>query len=259
MKGITEMRTAVFSKRNLKELLRDPLSYIFCLGFPIVMLLIMTIINKSIPPQANMTVFRIDNLSGGIAVFGLSFVMLFAALLLSQDRTGAFLTRLYASPMKAHEFIGGYYLPIVLLAVLQSLVTFTASFIIAAAEKVEMNVGRTFLALLSLIPTAVMFIGFGLLFGSIFNSNAAPGICSIIISAAGILGGIWMDVESIGGGLQKVCLALPFYHSVRAARSIMAGASDKLGTDLLIVGAYTLAALLLSIAAFRKNMKSDSK
>ena len=47
------------------------------------MLLIMTVVNKSIPPEAGMTVFRIDNLSGGIAVFGLSFVMLFAALLLS--------------------------------------------------------------------------------------------------------------------------------------------------------------------------------
>lgn len=253
------MRTVVFSKRNLKELLRDPLSYIFCLGFPIVMLLIMTVINHSIPAEANMTVFRIDNLSGGIAVFGLSFVMLFSALLLSQDRTSAFLTRLYASPMKAWEFIGGYYLPIILLALIQTFITFTSSFIIAAAEDVEMNVGRALLALVSLIPTAVMFIGFGLLFGSLFNSSAAPGICSIIISAAGILGGIWMDVESIGGGLQKVCLALPFYHSVRAARNIMAGSTADLGTDMLIVGAYTFAALVLSVIVFRRNMARDSK
>ncbi|MGN0603889.1 MAG: ABC transporter permease [Oscillospiraceae bacterium] len=253
------MRTAVFSKRNLKELLRDPLSYIFCLGFPIVMLLIMTVVNNSIPPEAGMTVFRIDNLSGGIAVFGLSFVMLFAALLLSQDRTGAFLTRLYASPMKAWEFIGGYYLPIILLSVIQSVITFAASFIIAAAEDVSMNAVRVLLALLSLIPTAVMFIGFGLLFGSVFNSNAAPGLCSIIISAAGMLGGIWMDVESIGGGLRNVCLALPFYHSVRAVRSIMAGSTDNLGTDMLVVAAYTLGAVLISIIAFRKNMVKDNK
>ncbi len=253
------MRTAVFSKRNLKELLRDPLSYIFCLGFPIVMLLIMTVVNNSIPPEAGMTVFRINNLSGGIAVFGLSFVMLFAALLLSQDRTGAFLTRLYASPMKAWEFIGGYYLPIILLSVIQSVITFAASFIIAAAEDVSMNAVRVLLALLSLIPTAVMFIGFGLLFGSVFNSNAAPGLCSIIISAAGMLGGIWMDVESIGGGLRNVCLALPFYHSVRAVRSIMAGSTDNLGTDMLVVAAYTLGAVLISIIAFRKNMVKDNK
>ena len=253
------MRTVVFSKRNLKELLRDPLSYIFCLGFPIVMLLIMTVVNSSIPPEAGMTVFRIDNLSGGIAVFGLSFVMLFAALLLSQDRTGAFLTRLYASPMKAWEFIGGYYLPIILLSVIQSVIAFAASFVIAAAEDVQMNVGRVLLALLSLIPTAVMFIGFGLFFGSVMGSNAAPGLCSIIISAAGMLGGIWMDVESIGGGLRSVCLALPFYHSVRAVRSIMAGSTANLGTDMLIVLAYTLGAVIISVIAFRKNMVKDNR
>lgn len=253
------MRTIVFSGRNLKELLRDPLSYIFCLGFPIVMLLIMTVVNSSIPPEAGMTIFRIDNLSGGIAVFGLSFVMLFAALLLSQDRTGAFLTRLYASPMKAWEFIGGYYLPIILLSVIQSVIAFAASFVIAAAEDVQMNVGRVLLALLSLVPTAVMFIGFGLFFGSVFNSNAAPGLCSIIISAAGMLGGIWMDVESIGGGLKNVCLALPFYHSVRAVRSIMAGSTANLGTDMLIVAAYTLGAVIISIIAFRKNMVKDNR
>lgn len=253
------MRMTVFSGRNLKELLRDPLSYIFCLGFPIVMLLIMTVVNSSIPPEAGMTVFRIDNLSGGIAVFGLSFVMLFAALLLSQDRTGAFLTRLYASPMKAWEFIGGYYLPIILLSVIQSVITFGASFIIAAAEDVQLNIGRVLLANLSLIPTAVMFIGFGLLFGSVFNSNAAPGLCSIIISAAGMLGGIWMDVESIGGGLKNVCLVLPFYHSVRAVRSIMSGSTANLGTDMLIVMAYTLAAVIISIIAFRKNMVKDNR
>ena len=95
------MRIKAFVERNIKELLRDPLSYLFCLGFPVVMLVLMTIINKSIPPQANMTVFRIDNLCAGITVFGLTFLMLFATLLTSKDRTSSFLMRLYASPMTA--------------------------------------------------------------------------------------------------------------------------------------------------------------
>jgi ABC-2 type transport system permease protein len=250
------MRTLVFAKRNLTELLRDPLSYIFCLGFPAVMLLIMTVINKSIPAEAGLTVFRIDNLSGGIAVFGLSFIMLFSALLLSQDRTSAFLTRLYASPMKAAEFIGGYYLPVLLLAVLQSVITFALSFAAAAEENVDMNVVRTLLGVLCLIPTAVMFAGFGFLFGSLLSASAAPGLCSVIISAAGILGGIWMDMESIGGGLRRVCLALPFYRSVRAVRSVMNG-GDNIGADMLVVCVYMLAALVLSAAAFRRNMAKN--
>ncbi len=253
------MRIVTFSKRNIKELLRDPLSYIFCLGFPIAMLIIMTVINNSIPKEANMTIFRIDNLSHGIAVFGLSFIMLFAALLLSKDRKSAFLTRLYASPMKAGEFIGGYYLPLLLLAAAQILISYTASLIIGAADGVTLNTGRFFLSALTLLLPAVMFIGFGLLFGSLFSENSAPGLCSAVISGAGILGGIWMDVESIGGGLKGVCEALPFYHAVRAARNIYAGSTDDLAADLLITGIYTAAAVIFSILAFSNNMTRDNK
>lgn len=251
------MRMLVFGKRNLKELVRDPLSYIFCLGFPIVMLLIFTVINDSIQSEAKPDIFRIDRMSGGIAVFGLTFVMLFSALLLSQDRTTAFLTRLYASPMKAWEFIGGYYLPILLLSVSQAVITFGASFIIAAGESISMSIGRAFLAILCLIPTAVMFTGFGLLFGCLFGTNAAPGLCSVIISAAGILGGVWLDVDALDGGFRNVCLALPFYHSVRAVQSVMTGNSDNFAADMLVVCAYMLAAFLLSAAAFRRNMNKN--
>ena len=102
-------RSLVFARRNLKELLRDPLSYIFCLGFPIVMLLVMTAINSMIP-VGTMDLFNIKKLAPGIAVFALSFVMLFATLSISKDRTGAFLTRLFASPMRSYEFILGYIL-----------------------------------------------------------------------------------------------------------------------------------------------------
>lgn len=60
-------RIIAFSRRNFKEILRDPLSYILCLGFPLIMLVIMTLVNESIPAEAGMVIFRIDYLSGGIA------------------------------------------------------------------------------------------------------------------------------------------------------------------------------------------------
>ena len=70
-------RTMVFAKRNLIEVYRDPLSWIFCIAFPIVMLIIMSIVNSAIPKEAGNTLFRIDNLAGGIAIFGQMFVMLY--------------------------------------------------------------------------------------------------------------------------------------------------------------------------------------
>ena len=57
-----------------------------------------------------MTIFRIDNLAGGIAVFGQMFVMLFTAIGLAKDRESSFLVRLYSSPMKSIDFLAGYLL-----------------------------------------------------------------------------------------------------------------------------------------------------
>ena len=109
-------RMMVFSKRNFIEMSRDVLSYIFCVAFPIAMLIIMSVVNSSIPKQAGVTMFRIDNLAGGIAVFGQTFVMLFTAIGVAKDKSGSFLTRLYATPMKARDFVYGYIIPMLLVA-----------------------------------------------------------------------------------------------------------------------------------------------
>ena len=53
-------RILAYSDRNRKELLRDPLSYVFCLAFPLVMLVVMTLVDTSIPRESGMTVFHIQ-------------------------------------------------------------------------------------------------------------------------------------------------------------------------------------------------------
>ena len=246
-----------FSSRNFKEIIRDPLSYIFCLGFPLVMLVIMSIINDTIPPEAGMTLFRIDNLSGGVAVFGLSFVMLFTTLSVSKDRSGAFLTRLYASPMTSGDFIAGYMLPCLLLAVLQSVITFAASLIVNVIVGGTMSIGGSLLAVLVLIPGAVFFISAGLLFGSLFSEKSAPGLCSVIISLASLLGGVWFDCEAAGGIVFDVCKVLPFFHFVKAARMATAMQTDGIGIHLLISLAYAVVFTVLAAVVFRSKMKAD--
>lgn len=250
-------RTFAFSLRNLKELLREPLSYIFCLGFPLVMLVVMTMINDSIPKQAHMTIFRIDNLSGGIAVFGLTFLMLFVCLTVSKDRSGAFLMRLYATPMTSGNFILGYILPTFLLAIVQMVVTFVVSLIIAQIKGIELGIGGLLLSIVTLVPTVIIFISLGLLFGTLFNDKAAPGICSVIISLASFLGGIWFDVDGVGGALKKICDILPFVHSVKTARLTTALQFDDFFTHFIITIVYAVAITALSIIVFKNKMKAD--
>lgn len=250
-------KISAFSARNFKEIIRDPLSYIFCLGFPLVMLCVMTLVNDSIPPETGMTIFRIDNLAGGIAVFGLTFVMLFTCLSVAKDRSGAFLVRLYATPMTSGNFILGYVLPTSLLAVLQILITLAASFIVSLITGIELNPLGLLLTLLSLLPAVIMMISFGLLFGTLFSEKAAPGLCSIVISLASFLGGVWFDAESLGGVMLKICEVLPFYHAVKAARMASALSFDGYLPHLLITLAYAAAITASSVIVFKHKMKAD--
>ncbi len=250
-------RITAFSKRNIKEILRDPLSYIFCLGFPLVMLVIMTLVNESIPPETGMVIFRIDNLSSGIAVFGLTFVMLFICLSVAKDRSGAFLVRLYATPMRSGDFILGYMLPMIVLSAAQILITFAVSLVVSLITGVELSVGGLLLAFVTLLPSAVMMAGFGLLFGSLLGEKAAPGLCSIVISLASFLGGVWFDPDGTGGVLLTICKVLPFYHSVHAARQAAALSFDGYAVHLLITVAYAAAVTLASVLVFKAKMKAD--
>lgn len=250
-----------FALRNGKEILRDPLSYIFCLGFPLVMLVIMTLVNSSIPPEANMTIFRIDNLAGGVAVFGQTFVMLFTAISVAKDRSSTFLMRMYATPMKARDFIAGYLVPMLVIALAQAVLIVLCSLPVSWITGNPLTLGGVALSLVPLIPSALLFIGFGLLFGTLLNEKSAPGICSIIISLGSFLGSIWFDAEATGGVLLSISRCLPFYYctkSVRAAIQLNLDSSAFLFPLLITLGSALLICLLAGLV-FRLKMKSDLK
>ena len=94
-------RMLSFANRTMKEILRDPLTMAFGLGFPVVLLLLLSLIQANIPVE----MFELTHLTPGITVFGLSFMTLFSAQLISKDRTSSLLTRLYTTPLKATDFI----------------------------------------------------------------------------------------------------------------------------------------------------------
>lgn len=252
MKKIT-----AFAKRNFLEIIRDPLSYIFCVGFPLVMLIVMTIINDSIPAEAHMTVFRIDNLSCGIAVFALMFTMLFTCLTVSKDRSGSFLVRLYTTPMNSGDFIFGYVIPTLALGIIQIVFTFAASWVISLITGVKLDIAGMLLAIITLIPTAVMLLSLGMLFGTLFSEKSAPGVCSIIISLGSFLGSVFFDAESTGGVMLKICEILPFFHAVKAARLAVGLNFEEYGLHLMITVAYAVIITLAATLAFRQKMRAD--
>lgn len=114
------MKLMAISSRTAKEILRDPLNLFFGLGFPVILLLLLSAIQANAPVE----LFALNRLTPGIAVFGLSFMTLFAATLLSRDRESALLQRLYTTPLKASDFIFGYALPLLPMALVQTVICY---------------------------------------------------------------------------------------------------------------------------------------
>ncbi|MHB1628635.1 MAG: ABC transporter permease [Bacilli bacterium] len=243
------MRAFPFVSRNLKELVRDPMMIIFSIGFPVILLLLLSAIQSNAP----ISLFAISKLAPGIAVFGLSFISLFSGMLIAKDRCSSFLMRLYASPLCAPDYILGYILPLLPIAVIQSVICFVLSFFLGLS--VTMNV---LLALAVLIPTSVLFIGIGLLMGTLVNDKAVGGIASIVINLSGWLSGTWFSLSLVGSTFKTISDALPFARAVNATRAAIAGNYAAILPNLLWVIGYTMLVLVISIVMFRKKMQSDN-
>ena len=254
-----------FFKRNLKEILRDPIIYIFCLGFPVAMFLLFFIINKF--SGGNTPTFEMPSLLPGLIVFSYSFVMLTLSLSVSKDRQSFFLKRLYSSPMKAFDFIIGYFLVGIIIGIMQTLVCILTGLIISLASKTGyVPLINLLLLTISELPILITNIFLGILLGTIFNDKTAPGICSISISVSGILGGCWMPLESMGG-FETVCRFLPFYPSVYIGRIITnaTNAFNSLytfdsvaGLGLIPIIVFMGLSVVLTIICFKNSMVSDN-
>lgn len=241
------MRIRTFAKRNAKEILRDPLTLFFGIGFPLVLLLLLTLIQSNIP----VPLFELNSLTPGVTVFGLSFITLFSALIVSRDRGDAFLVRLYTTPMTAADFILGYTLPMLPLSLLQTTVCYLAAFCLGLAPSVGV-----LWALLFVLPISFFYIALGLLFGSILTDKQVGGICgALLTNLSAWLSGIWFDLELVGGFFKKFAELLPFVHAVELERAALAGDFSAALVHLPWVLGYAAVIFLAAVLLFLKQMK----
>ena len=241
------MRTITFATRNTKEMLRDPLTLAFGLGFPIVLILLLSAIQANIPVK----LFEIESLAPGITVFGLAFMSLFSATLISKDRNSSFLQRLYTTPLSPVDFILGYTLPIIPLSIAQSIICYIAAIVLG----LEITVNILY-AIIFIIPISILYIALGLLCGSVLTDKQVGGICgALLTNLSAWLSGIWFDLELVGGAFKKIAYALPFVHAVDMQRAILAGDFSGIFPHLWWVLGYAIALLFLAVLMFLRQMK----
>lgn len=244
------MKTLAFASRNAKEILRDPLNLAFGIGFPLAILFLLSIIQSNVP----VSLFEIENLVPGIAVFGFSFISTFSGMLIAKDRSTSFLMRLFSSPLTGANFILGYTLPLLPFAIVQSAICFIAAFFLGLT--ISVNVLIVFIVL---IPTSILFIGIGLLAGSLLTDKQVGGICgALLTNLAAWLSGAWFDLNLVGGTFKQVAYALPFVHAVDAGKSALAGNYNGIFPHLWWVIGYATVISILAVLIFSKRMNSDA-
>jgi ABC-2 type transport system permease protein len=243
------MKMLTFASRTAKEILRDPLTLFFGLGFPLVLILLLSAIQANIP----VSLFEIGHLTPGITVFGLSFMTLFSATLIAKDRASSLLRRLYTTPLTPMDFILGYTLPILPIAVAQSVICYLAALLLGLEATVYILP-----AILFILPVSVLFIALGLLFGSILTDKQVGGICgALLTNLSAWLSGIWFDLELVGGVFRKVAYALPFVHAVELERAVLAGNLGGILPHLWWVLGYAAAAMAAAVWLFLRQMKRE--
>jgi ABC-2 type transport system permease protein len=238
-----------FAKRNTKELLRDPLTLFFGVGFPLVLLLLLSAIQANIP----VPLFEIQHLTPGVTVFGLSFMTLFSANIIAKDRGSSLLQRLYTTPLTPTDFILGYLLPLLPIAVLQSVVCYACAMLLGL--DFSLNI---LYAVLCIVPISLLYIAMGLLFGSILSDKQVGGICgALLTNLSAWLSGIWFDLDLVGGAFKKIAYALPFVHAVDMERAVAAGDFSGMFPHLWWVLGYAVILFVLAVLLFLRQMKKQ--
>ena len=243
------MRMLTFAKRCAKEILRDPISLFFGLGFPLILLALLSAIQANIPAS----LYEIDTLAPGITVFGLSFMTLFSATLIAKDRESAFLQRLYTTPLTGLDFILGYMLPILPIAIAQA--TLCYLFAIPLGLTISVNI---LYAILGILPMAIFNIALGLLCGSVLNVKQVGGICgALLTNLSAWFSGVWFDLNLVGGMFQKIANLLPFVHAAELEKALFGSNWDVAANHLLPVAGYGLLITAVAVWCFLRQMKKQ--
>ncbi|MBO5287249.1 MAG: ABC transporter permease [Clostridia bacterium] len=243
------MRMMTFAKRCTKEVLRDPINLIFGLGFPLVLLLLLSAIQANIP----VSLFEIDTLTPGITVFGLSFMTLFSATLVAKDRESAFLQRLYTTPLTGFDFILGYMLPLLPIALGQTAICY----LVAIPLGLTLSVNIIY-SVIGIIPMAVFNIALGLLCGSILGVKQVSGICgALLTNISAWLSGVWFDLKLVGGFFEKIANLLPFVHAVEMEKALFSKDFELVATHILPILLYSVTITVIAVLCFLRQMKKQ--
>ena len=240
------MRALTFAQRNRKEILRDPMTLLFGMILPLLMLWLFSMMAENMP----FDLFTLDKLTPAIIVFSFSFITLFSGMLIGRDKSSSFLMRIFASPMTATDYLIGYAVPLLPVAIIQIAACYATAVFLGMPVTAD-----AILAFIVVLVISLLYIGFGLFFGTFFTDRQVGAMFAIFVNVTSWLSGTWFELDMIGGTFKTVAYLLPFAHAVDASRAAFAGDYAAIVAPMLWVTAYTVVIFGIAVWGFRKKMR----
>lgn len=240
------MRSIHLARRNALEMLRDPLSLGIAVALPLVLLFTLEALGGTSTPYLTATL-----LTPGIVLFGFVMVMFSSAMILARDRETSLLARLLTAPVRSRDFVAGYSLPYVVIALVQGAV------LLAVGALLGLEVAGSFATVvLVLALMAVFYVALGLIFGALLTVAQTSGAYAVVLILT-IFGGAWFDLNEIGGVFLTIGDLLPFKHALDATRAVLADGAGigDVASDIVWVAGYAVMATVLAVVTFQRRTR----
>ncbi len=196
----------------------------------------------------------LDFIGPGIIVFGILIMIPTSARIIVHDKEKGFMSRLLTTPARPVDFISGYFLCLLVIAIAQIIL-----FMVLARLLGMDIVGNAGLAFLIFFLTALCSIGIGMIVGSLSKTeNQAEPLCWILSMPLAMLSGCWFSIDMLPSYLRNIAFAFPYAHTIEAARGVLSrGAGlEAIGVEFLFLAGWAAGAFILGIILFGRTMRT---
>jgi len=196
----------------------------------------------------------IDFMGPGIIVFGLLILIPTSARIMVRDKEKGFLSRLLTTPARPLDFISGYSLCLIAIAIIQIIIFILAGWLFGMDI-----VGSLWLAFLIFFLTGLSSIGIGMFVASLSKSeNQAEPLCWLFAMPLAMLSGVWFSIEMLPSYLRAIAYAFPYAHTIDASRAVLIRGVgvEAISSDLLFLVGWAVVIFAIGIILFRRSMRS---
>ncbi|MEM2911264.1 MAG: ABC transporter permease [Candidatus Bathyarchaeia archaeon] len=192
----------------------------------------------------------------GMFTFASIFLIMMVAQSFTQDRESGMMKRIRITPTTPTEFMTSQVLSYMLIALIQAVIVFAATYLMGFRPNVEFLAYA--LAFIFVLIFSLSNVGFGLITATVAKtSGAATGIAFIFVLPQLFLG--TFVGASLSSSAQMVSKFVPSYYVTNALTSLFlrgaAATSPTILLDLMIVSASCVAILAVGIILYAKYYK----